>query len=201
MSRQFTASYAPKFICKYLQWLVSLLVVLATAQAQEQEITTTTKRPRTSFFRPSVRRENIRKRVQESVETEKAAISLEDDEDDQESFSVTSSMSSTVSSSVLRRVKPIRGILGRKKEHTNEESEQKNEVEEKEEVEERPRQIFAQRNRFRPNRIPTRTRDSTGERERGQENIDKQREAEAIKARRRETILQRSRNRFRPQVW
>ena len=72
MSRQFIASYednrtinAPKLMCKYLQWLVSLPVFLATAQAQEQEVTT--KRPRTSFFRPSVRRENIRKKVQESV--------------------------------------------------------------------------------------------------------------------------------------
>ena len=144
---------------------------------KEEPADASTQRPRSRFIRPRV--------------TSPRPATTEDDEDDLEGFStekVSVSISKSVSTSVARRVSPIRIFNRRKEENKPEEEEASVEAEEtSEEENEKPR--FTQRKRFRLTKTSARNRGSLVEKVLA--NIDKQNEVEPTGDRR---------IRFRPSI-
>ena len=144
---------------------------------KEEPSGASTQRTRSRFIRPRV--------------TSPKPATTEDDEDDLEGFStekVSVSISKSVSTSVARRVSPIRIFNRRKEENKPEEEEASIEAEEGPEKEnEKPR--FTQRKRFRLTKTSARNRGSLVEKVLA--NIDKQNEVETTGDRR---------IRFRPSI-
>ena len=142
---------------------------------REEPSGASTQRTRSRFIRPRV--------------TSPKPATTEDDEDDLEGFStekVSVSISKSVSTSVARRVSPIRIFNRRKEENKPEEEEASVEAEEAPEKE-KPR--FTQRKRFRLTKTSARNRGSLVEKVLA--NIDKQNEVEPTGDRR---------IRFRPSI-
>lgn len=144
---------------------------------KEEPSEASTQRTRSRFVRPRV--------------TSPRPATTQDDEDDLEGFStekVSVSISKSVSTSVARRVSPIRIFNRRKEENKSEEDEASVEVEEApKEKDEKPK--FTQRKRFRLTKTSARNRGSLVEKVLA--NIDKQNEVETTGDRR---------IRFRPSI-